>query len=98
MPVVRDSVSALDEPAYAAHARLPAAGSPPRGEALRASRAVPAVRVRSPELEAEGPYAHGGVEPPLAQVLRDPIVRARMRCDGVEPDEVRRLLEAARRR
>ncbi len=92
MLVVRDFVSALNQLAHTAHAQLPAAGSLLRGEALRASRSVPAarVRVRWPRLEEEGPYAHGGVEPPLAEVLRDPIVRALMRRDGVRPEEVRR--------
>jgi hypothetical protein len=90
MPVVRDFVSALNKLAHAAHARLPAAGSPLRGEAPRAGRVIPAarVRVRWPEPGAEGPYVHGGVEPPLEEVLRDPIVRALMHRDGVRAEEI----------
>ena len=43
------------------------------------------------------PYVRAGVEPPLREVLRDPIVRALMRGDGVSPMEVRRVLKAGRR-
>ena len=92
MPVVRDFVSAANKLAHRTYVQLSVPGSLLRGEALRASRSVPAarVRVRWPRLEEEGPYAHGGVEPPLEEVLRDPIVRALMRRDGVKPEEVRR--------
>ena len=91
MPAVRDVVSTLSKLAHTAHAQLPAAGALLRGRAAGASQAIPAarVRVRSPALE-EGLYSHGGVEPPLEEVLRDPIVRALMRRDGVRPEEVRR--------
>jgi hypothetical protein len=37
-------------------------------------------------------YAQGGVEPPLEELLHDPIVRLMMRADHLEPDQVRRLL------
>jgi hypothetical protein len=42
-------------------------------------------------------YLHAGIEPSLREVLRDPIVRAVMRGDGVSPMEVRRVLKAGRR-
>jgi hypothetical protein len=47
---------------------------------------------------AESAYMRAGVEPPLKEMLRDPIVRARMRRAGVDAGEVRRLLDEARRR
>jgi hypothetical protein len=37
-------------------------------------------------------------EPRLSQVLDDPIIRAVMRCDGVEADELRALMASVRRR
>ena len=46
---------------------------------------------------ARSMYLHAGVEPSLREVLRDPIVRAVMRGDGVSPMEVRRVLKAGRR-
>jgi hypothetical protein len=42
----------------------------------------------------EQPYAQGGVEPPLEEVLRDPLVQSVMRADQWEPAEVRRLLKS----
>ena len=75
-----------------------------------ASKLVPArspkgFRRRSPAAALPEPYAraersmylHAGVEPALREVLRDPIVRAVMRGDGVSPMEVRRVLKAGRR-
>lgn len=43
-------------------------------------------------------YAHAGVEPLLEEVLHDPIVRAVMRRDGVEPRELAAVIAGARRR
>jgi hypothetical protein len=40
----------------------------------------------------EGPYAEGGVEPPLDEVLDDPVIHLVMRADHLEPEQVRRLL------
>ncbi len=92
MPAVQTLLAALT--GKLAPARLPAGGwrRPPGAAAL--SVAVAPVRA---EEEEEGPYAGAGVEPPLREVLRDPIVRAVMRGDGVSPMEVRRVLRAARR-
>ena len=61
----------------------------------RGPRGVP---LRAPFVPAASEYTRGGREPPLEEVLGDPIVRALMRSDGVVPGEVRRALEAARRR
>jgi hypothetical protein len=40
----------------------------------------------------------GNREPPLDEVLNDPIVRLVMACDGLPPDEARAFVEAACRR
>lgn len=40
----------------------------------------------------ESRYAHAGVEPPLEELLHDPVIRLVMRADRLEPAEVRRLL------
>lgn len=37
-------------------------------------------------------------EPPLAEILAEPIIRAVMRRDRVEPDEIMALLEGVRQR
>jgi hypothetical protein len=42
--------------------------------------------------EEEGEYTQGGVEPPLQELLDDPVVRLMMRADRLDPDEVRRVL------
>jgi hypothetical protein len=42
--------------------------------------------------EGEGPYADGGVEPPLDELLDDPVIQLMMRADRLEPDQVRLLL------
>ncbi len=42
-------------------------------------------------------YMRAGTEPSLAEALRDPIVQLLMRRDGLEPTEMRRVIDAARR-
>ncbi len=42
-------------------------------------------------------YAGAGIEPPLEEVLCDPIVQLLMQRDGVHRDETERLLAALRR-
>ncbi len=37
-------------------------------------------------------YAQAGVEPPLEELLDDPVVHLMMRADRLEPEQVRRLL------
>src|ERR687892_1180814 len=44
----------------------------------------------------EGEYAEAGVEPPLEELLDDPVIHMVMRADHLEPEQVRRLLAAAR--
>jgi hypothetical protein len=41
---------------------------------------------------AEGAYTEAGVEPPLEELLDDPVVHLMMRADRLEPEQVRRLL------
>jgi hypothetical protein len=43
-------------------------------------------------------YARAGLEPPLDEVLSDPVVHAVMRRDGVELREVEEIIAAAQRR
>ena len=40
----------------------------------------------------EGAWAHAGDEPPLEELLHDPVVRLVMRADRWEPAQVRRWL------
>jgi hypothetical protein len=40
----------------------------------------------------EGAWAHAGDEPPLEELLHDPVVHLVMRADRLEPAEVRRWL------
>ena len=64
-------------------------------------------RLRLPEaVSAGGAFARpmagrrtceGGVEPPLEELLDDPVVRLMMRADHLEPEEVRRLLTSGQR-
>ena len=42
----------------------------------------------------EGAWAHAGDEPPLEELLRDPVVRLVMRADRWEPSQVRRYLRS----
>jgi hypothetical protein len=71
--------------------------APARAPAGRRARPH-GVTLRVPFVPAESAYTRAGLEPPLEEMLGDPIVRALMRRDGVVPGEVRQVLEAARRR
>jgi hypothetical protein len=44
----------------------------------------------------EEPYAKGGVEPRLGDLLKDPVTQAILRCDGVSPKTLRSLIDDAR--
>jgi len=55
--------------------------------------AAAAARLESPS-PWESRYAHAGVEPPLEELLDDPVVGLVMRADRLEPAQVRRLLSA----
>ncbi len=45
----------------------------------------------------EGEYAHAGVEPPLEDLLQDPLVLRLMQADHVPPAQLRRLLRLRQR-
>ena len=40
----------------------------------------------------DGEYAEAGIEPPLEELLDDPVIHLMMRADHLEPEQVRRLL------
>lgn len=44
----------------------------------------------------ESDYAEGGVEPPLEELLDDPVMHLMMRADHLEPEQVRRLFTSGR--
>lgn len=44
----------------------------------------------------EGPYAEGGIDPPLDELLDDPVIHLMMRADHLEPEQVRTLLTGRR--
>jgi len=44
------------------------------------------------------PFRDGGVEPAVEDLLSDPITKALMRSDGLNPDMVRTIVAAARRK
>jgi len=94
MPAVHEILSTLNQ---FAQARLPAAGW--RGGSFDATRFIPAGWMRSPPVMPEAPevlesvYARAGTEPPLEEVLSDPVVRLIMQADHLELAELWRLLE-----
>jgi hypothetical protein len=98
MPAVHEIISTLNQ---LAQGRLPAAGW--RGGSFDATRFIPAgwmkvpPAVPGPAEAEESAYAHAGTEPPLEEVLSDPVVQLIMQADHLEPAEVRRLLAAVRR-
>jgi hypothetical protein len=46
----------------------------------------------SSEPWCDGEYAEAGIEPPLEELLDDPVIHLMMRADHLEPEQVRRLL------
>jgi hypothetical protein len=98
MPAVQDILSTINQFALA---RLPvvvgwrAAGVEARRYSLtgRPIAPVPADCLDLPESE----YAHAGAEPPLDEVLCDPVVQLIMQADRVRPADVRHLLRPAGR-
>ena len=47
--------------------------------------------------EPDAAYTEGGVEPPLEELLDDPVIHLMMRADRLEPEQVRRLLTSRQR-
>jgi len=95
MPAVHEILSTLNQ---FAQARLPAAGWR-GGGSFDATRFIPAGWMKSPPVLPEAPevqesvYARAGTEPPLEDVLSDPVVQLIMRADHLEAAEVWHLLE-----
>ena len=89
MVAVRNLLSSLNS---LAHSSLLASGW---RDSDRITTLAAAGRGAWPEL-AEGPYAEGGVEPPLDELLDDPLIQLRMRADRLEPEEVRLLFTSGR--
>jgi hypothetical protein len=69
-------------------------GGRPGGRA-GAKRAKAPART-APEPRTDTRYACGNVEPPLDELLGDPIVHQVMRADRLDPADVRRALGAGR--
>jgi hypothetical protein len=98
MPAVHEIIATLNQ---FAQARLPAPGW--RGGAFDATRFAWGGWMRAspvaPDLTeaAEGAYARAGAEPPLEEMLSDPVIQLIMQADHLEPAEVRHMLEATRR-
>jgi hypothetical protein len=92
MPAVQHILSTINQ---FAQARLPVLGS--RRAAGFAGRGDPLARPEHPDAPASA-YARAGVEPPLDEMLDDPVVQLIMQADHVPPADVRRLLETARSR
>jgi hypothetical protein len=89
MVAVRDLLSTLNN--------LAQSGLPPSGWlrfAEHGGAAAPHASVGDSSLEPwwEGEYAEAGVEPPLEELLDDPVIHLMMRADHLEPEQVRRLL------
>ena len=91
MPAVQHILSTINQ---FAQARLPVMGG--RRAAGFAGRTDPLARPEHPDAP-ESTYARAGPEPPLDEMLDDPVVQLIMQADHVPPADVRRLLETAQR-
>jgi hypothetical protein len=87
MVAVRNLLSTLNNLAQsgllASWPRLPEHG---------AAAAPGAANAADSSSEWQSAYAEGGVEPPLEELLDDPVIHLMMRADQLEPEQVRRLL------
>jgi hypothetical protein len=91
MPAVQHILSTINQ---FAQARLPVMGGR-RGAGL-AGRTDPLARPELPDAP-ESTYARAGPEPPLEEMLDDPVVQRIMQADGVQPTDLQHLLETAQR-
>jgi hypothetical protein len=94
MVAVRNLLSSLNS---LAQSGLLASGWPIGDDHGAAVAADAGASGASPEPWWEGEYVAGGVEPPLEEVLGDPVIHLMMRADRLEPEQVRRLLTSGRR-
>ncbi len=49
-------------------------------------------------MRSQSDWARGGIEPPIDELLSDPIAVAVMRRDGLRPEDVREVMRERRRR
>jgi hypothetical protein len=89
MVAVRDLVSTLNDPAQSG---LPASGWLRSAEHGGAAVPDASAGESSSEPSRHGEYAEAGIEPPLEELLDDPVIHLMMRADHLEPEQVRRLL------
>jgi hypothetical protein len=87
-----DTVNELAQAPLRAGSRVWGGGPNTRAAARRAVASTRAAAVPPPDAR----YACGNVEPPLDELLGDPIVHQVMRADRLEPADVRRALGAER--
>jgi hypothetical protein len=65
------------------------------GRSFGARRAIASAgAVIEPPVPLDSRYAHGNLEPPIDELLRDPLVHLVMRADRLDPTDVRRTLHA----
>jgi hypothetical protein len=94
MPAVHEIISTLNQ---FAQGRRPAGR---RGGRFDAIRLLSAGWMKPPDTIAEpseGAYAHAGTEPPLEELLSDPVVHLIMRADRLQPADLQRLIEDTQR-
>jgi hypothetical protein len=89
MPAVQHILSTINQ---FAQARLPG-----RRAAGFAGRTGPRARPEHPDAP-ESAYARAGVEPPLDEILGDPVVQLIMEADHVQPTDLQDLLGIVQRR
>jgi hypothetical protein len=93
MVAVRNLLSTLNN---LAQSGLLASGWLPLAESGGVASPAASAGGSSSEPWWEGEYAEAGVEPPLEELLDDPVIHLMMRADHLEPEQVRRLLTSAR--
>jgi hypothetical protein len=89
-----DTVNELAQAPLRAGSRVWGGGPGGRGRAAARRAVAPNKPVAEWPLDMR--FASGNVEPPLDEVLRDPIVHQVMRADGLDPADVRRVLRPER--
>jgi hypothetical protein len=92
MPAVQHILSTINQ---FAQARLPVLGG--RRAAGFRGRTDALARPEHPDAP-ESAYARAGVEPPLDEVLDDPVVQLIMQADHVQPTDLQHLLGVVQRR
>jgi hypothetical protein len=92
MPAVQHILSTINQ---FAQARLPAMGGWRAGGC--AGRTDALARPEHPDAP-ESAYARAGPEPPLDEVLGDPVVQLIMQADRVQPTDLEHLLGVVQRR